>query len=731
MEDSGLRGLGGAGFPAGRKWKLVAAEPAPRLMAINIDEGEPGTFKDRYYLERDPHRFLEGAIIAAWAVGIDAVYIYLRDEYHGCRAILSGSSPALRADPPCAIPRFHLRRGAGAYICGEESAMIESIEGKRGEPRLRPPYVAQVGLFGRPTLEHNMETLHWVRDILEKGPGLVCRPRAERPQGTALVLGERARQETGCPPRARRDHAAGADRRVLRRHARGPHALRVSAGRRVRRDPAGVDGEHPARLRHARRRTAASSDRRRSSCCPTRTRRPRAARNVMKFFADESCGQCTPCRVGTEKALQLMNARGWDEPLLQELSQAMMDASICGLGQAAPNPVLSVLKYFPAGSRADASEEHERACDRDVHAEREDGRRAAPTRRILADRGRARHRDPAPLLHGGHARRRQLPHVHGRDQGRARAGAVLLPLSQGRHGGHDQQRARRDQPEDVARAAAVGCARDVLHAATPSSISGRRRCAIGKPRFRARPQPAEDLSHPAMAVHLDACIQCKRCVRACREEQVNDVIGYAFRGGQSKIVFDLDDPDGRLDVRRLRRVRAGLPDRRADAGPRRREDRAGEDRRLGVPVLRRRLPAHLQRQGQQDPLRAGQGRPRQLEPPVREGPVRLRLRPASAPAHQAADPQAGRAEAQGLRRRSGELAGRFPRGDVGRSARRRGQRAAATSATPTASARSRASARRRARTKRRISSRSWCARASDPTTSITARASATPRASPR
>ena len=170
MEDSGLRGLGGAGFPAGRKWKIVAAEPAPRLMAVNIDEGEPGTFKDRYYLERDPHRFLEGAIIAAWAVGIDAVYIYLRDEYHGCRAILERELAALQANPPCRIPEFHLRRGAGAYICGEESAMIESIEGKRGEPRLRPPYVAQVGLFDRPTLEHNMETLHWVRVIIEKGP---------------------------------------------------------------------------------------------------------------------------------------------------------------------------------------------------------------------------------------------------------------------------------------------------------------------------------------------------------------------------------------------------------------------------------------------------------------------------------------------------------------------------------------------------------------------------------
>ena len=171
MEDSGLRGLGGAGFPAGRKWRAVRSEKAPRLLAINIDEGEPGTFKDRYYLERDPHRFIEGAIIAAWAVQISEIYIYLRDEYAGCREILERELSALQADPPCALPPIHLRRGAGAYICGEESAMIESIEGKRGMPRLRPPYVAQVGLFGYPTLEHNMETLHWVREILEQGPG--------------------------------------------------------------------------------------------------------------------------------------------------------------------------------------------------------------------------------------------------------------------------------------------------------------------------------------------------------------------------------------------------------------------------------------------------------------------------------------------------------------------------------------------------------------------------------
>ena len=251
MEDSGLRGLGGAGFPAGRKWKIVSAEPAPRLMAINIDEGEPGTFKDRYYLERDPHRFLEGAIIAAWAVGIDAVYIYLRDEYHGCRAILERELAALQANPPCTIPEFHLRRGAGAYICGEESAMIESIEGKRGEPRLRPPYVAQVGLFGRPTLEHNMETLHWVREIIEKGPDWFAGHGRNGRKGLRSFSVSGRVKKPGVHLAPGGHHAAGADRRVLRRHARRPHALRVSAGRRVRRHPAGVDGERAARLRHA------------------------------------------------------------------------------------------------------------------------------------------------------------------------------------------------------------------------------------------------------------------------------------------------------------------------------------------------------------------------------------------------------------------------------------------------------------------------------------------------
>ena len=346
MEDSGLRGLGGAGFPAGRKWKLVAAEPAPRLMAINIDEGEPGTFKDRYYLERDPHRFLEGAIVAAWAVGIDAVYIYLRDEYHGCRAILERELTALRADPPCAIPIFELRRGAGAYICGEESAMIESIEGKRGEPRLRPPYVAQVGLFGRPTLEHNMETLHWVRDIVENGPAWFAdQGRHGRKGLRSFSVSGRVKKPgvhlapAGITLRELIDEYCGGmlDGHTLYGYLPGgasggilPAVLATV--------PLDFDTLTPYGCFIGSAAIVVLSDQDKASD---------TARNLMKFFKDESCGQCTPCRVGTEKALSLMRERKWDRPLLEELSQAMMDASICGLGQAAPNPALTVLKYFP------------------------------------------------------------------------------------------------------------------------------------------------------------------------------------------------------------------------------------------------------------------------------------------------------------------------------------------------------------------------------------------------
>jgi formate dehydrogenase len=346
MEDSGLRGLGGAGFPAGRKWKLVAAEPAPRLMAINIDEGEPGTFKDRYYLERDPHRFIEGALIAAWAVGIDAVYIYLRDEYHGCRAILEREVAALQADPPCALPAIHLRRGAGAYICGEESAMIESIEGKRGEPRLRPPYVAQVGLFGRPTLEHNMETLHWVRDIIEKGPGWFSgHGRHGRTGLRSFSVSGRVNRPgvhlapAGITLRELIDEYCGG---MLDGHELYGYLPGGASGGILPASMADVPLDFDTLNQYGCFIGSAAI-----VVLSNHDTAAAAARNVMKFFADESCGQCTPCRVGTGKALQLMGEQRWDQPLIQELSQAMMDASICGLGQAAPNPALSVLKYFP------------------------------------------------------------------------------------------------------------------------------------------------------------------------------------------------------------------------------------------------------------------------------------------------------------------------------------------------------------------------------------------------
>ena len=346
LSDSGLRGLGGAGFPAGRKWKLVSAEPAPRLLAINIDEGEPGTFKDRYYLERDPHRFLEGALIASWAVGIAEIYIYLRDEYHGCRAILEREIAALTADPPYPLPPIHLRRGAGAYICGEESAMIESIEGKRGEPRLRPPYVAQVGLFGRPTLEHNMETLHWVRTIVEKGAEwFASQGRHGRKGLRSFSVSGRVKKPgvhlapAGITVKELIDEYCGG---MLDGHTFYGYLPGGASGGIL---PAAM-GDIPLDF-----------DTLNQYGCfigsaaviilSDRDTAAMAARNVMKFFSEESCGQCTPCRVGTIKALDLMHERKWDRPLIEELSQAMMDSSICGLGQAAPNPALSVLKYFP------------------------------------------------------------------------------------------------------------------------------------------------------------------------------------------------------------------------------------------------------------------------------------------------------------------------------------------------------------------------------------------------
>ena len=347
MEDSGLRGLGGAGFPAGRKWRIVRGEPAPRLMAVNIDEGEPGTFKDRWYLERDPHRFLEGMLIASWAVGIAAIYIYLRDEYHGCRALLEAELAKLRANPPVPdLPLIELRRGAGAYICGEESAMIESIEGKRGMPRLRPPYVAQVGLFGRPTLEHNFETLYWVRELLEKGATwFASHGRNDRKGLRSFSVSGRVKE-----PGVKLAPAGITVKELIAEYCGGMadgHAFYAYL-------PGGASGGIlPAAMGDI----PLDFDTLQPYGCfigsaavivlSDRDQAKDAARNMMRFFEHESCGQCTPCRVGTAKANLLIAPDKWDAPLLAELSQVMRDASICGLGQAAPNPVDCVVKYFP------------------------------------------------------------------------------------------------------------------------------------------------------------------------------------------------------------------------------------------------------------------------------------------------------------------------------------------------------------------------------------------------
>ena len=345
LESSGLRGLGGAGFPVGRKWRIVGEQPAPRLMAVNIDEGEPGTFKDRTYLERDPHRFLEGMLIAAHVVGIDAIYIYLRDEYHGCREMLSAELARLKAHPPCDLPTIELRRGAGAYICGEESAMIESIEGKRGEPRMRPPYIAEVGLFGRPTLEHNFESLYWVRDILQKGAEWFTGFGRHGRQGlrSFSVSGRVKNPGVKLAPAGITiqelidEHCGG----MLDGHTFYAYLPGGASGgilpASLNQVPLDFDTlqPHGSFIGSAAVIVLGHQDSARA-----------AALNMMRFFKNESCGQCTPCRVGTAKAAALMQARVWDQATLTDLNQVMLDASICGLGQAAPNPVQSVLNYF-------------------------------------------------------------------------------------------------------------------------------------------------------------------------------------------------------------------------------------------------------------------------------------------------------------------------------------------------------------------------------------------------
>ena len=346
LESANLRGLGGAGFPAGRKWRIVRGYAAPRLMAVNIDEGEPGTFKDRYYLERSPHRFLEGMLIAANVVGIAKIYIYLRDEYAGIRALLQRELDTLKKNPPCPLPEIELRRGAGAYICGEESAMIESIEGKRGIPRLRPPYIAEQGLFGRPTLEHNMETLYWVCELLERGADRFSQ------QGRNGRHGLRSFSVSG---RVKRPGMYLAPAGITLRELIDEYCEGMQEGHTLKAYfPGGASGGIlPASLSDI----PLDFDTLNAYGCfigsaaiivlSDQDSVRQQALNAMQFFAHESCGQCTPCRVGTQKAATLMNELNWDQGLLEELCQVMGDASICGLGQAAPNPLRCAMKYFP------------------------------------------------------------------------------------------------------------------------------------------------------------------------------------------------------------------------------------------------------------------------------------------------------------------------------------------------------------------------------------------------
>jgi len=345
LEHSELRGLGGAGFPTGRKWRIVRGYAAPRMMAVNCDEGEPGTFKDRHYLERDPHRFLEGMLIAAWVIETACCYIYVRDEYPAIRAIKKEALARLEADGLLGQVKVEIRRGAGAYICGEESAMIESIEGKRGLPRNRPPYVAEVGLFGRPTLENNVETLYWVRDIIERGPEWFAGAgRNGRKGWRSYSVSGRVKEPgvklapAGITAKELIDEFCGGMQDGHRFKAYLPGGasggiLPASLGD-VPLD-FGTLEQYGCFIGSAAVVVFSDADNMKD-----------VALNLMRFFEDESCGQCTPCRVGTEKAVKLMSSDRWDEGLLSELSRVMTDASICGLGQAAGNPINSVFKYF-------------------------------------------------------------------------------------------------------------------------------------------------------------------------------------------------------------------------------------------------------------------------------------------------------------------------------------------------------------------------------------------------
>ncbi|MFU1682555.1 NAD(P)H-dependent oxidoreductase subunit E [Phaeobacter piscinae] len=345
VKEAGLRGLGGAGFPSGTKWGFVRANEGPRYLAVNGDEGEPGTFKDRYYLERTPHVFLEGMLIAAWAVEAEKAFIYMRDEYPAVLEILRREISALEEAGIVEAGYIDLRRGAGAYICGEESAMIESIEGKRGEPRHRPPFVAQVGIFGRPTLVHNVETLYWVCKVNREGPECLNAVEKNGRKGLRSYSVSGRVKNPGVhllPAGSTITDIIEACGGMLDGHAfkayqpGGPSSGLLPAS--MHDIPLDFDTLQPHGTFIGSAAVVVLSD---------QDSARDAALNMLRFFEDESCGQCTPCRVGCEKAVKLMSEKKWDQGLLEELSAAMVETSICGLGQAAPNPIRLTIKHFP------------------------------------------------------------------------------------------------------------------------------------------------------------------------------------------------------------------------------------------------------------------------------------------------------------------------------------------------------------------------------------------------
>ena len=351
LDDSALRGLGGAGFPTGRKWRSVRNEPGPRLMAVNADEGEPGTFKDRHYLNTDPHRFLEGMLIGALAVEAPDIYIYLRDEYPVAHAILKREIAKL----PAGLPRIHIRRGAGAYICGEESSMLESIEGKRGLPRHKPPFPYQVGLFGRPTLINNVETLYWVRDLIERGGDWwKSHGRHGRVGLRSFSVSGRVKEPgvklapTGITAAELIEEYCGG---MMDGHTFAAYLPGGASGGILPASMSDVPLDFGTLEKHGCFIGSAAV-----VVFSQADDIPGVALNLMRFFEDESCGQCTPCRTGTQKARMLMERGAWDADLLGELAVVMRDASICGLGQAASNPLSCVIRYFPETLVKEAAE---------------------------------------------------------------------------------------------------------------------------------------------------------------------------------------------------------------------------------------------------------------------------------------------------------------------------------------------------------------------------------------